>query len=317
VKYRVRNENKGYDGGPMYYLQKAFNSRVPSYIVCVLFCIYGVEVLQFTILSDEISHVMKVKKIYVVFVLLCFVFFSSVGGVKRLANLCSAVMPPFLLSYFAVGCCIFYQNFDQFLSVWPVILDSALNGHAAVGGFAATSMLAAAQHGTSRAVYSGDIGIGYDSILQSETSVKDPAKQARIAVIALFSDTLICTISCLIVLVTGVWTKSGLMPSRMIPEAVSMVLPHSDYFMLLLLFVAGVTTITAYFVAGMKCAKFISKKYGEKFYIVFGMLSFLYFSQYDQTKVLTLMSLSGGLLVFINLIGILTLRRDIVFNPKK
>jgi AGCS family alanine or glycine:cation symporter len=67
----------------------------------------------------------------------------------------------------------------------------------------------------------------------------------------------------------------------------------------------------------MKCAKFISKKYGEKFYIVFGMLSFLYFSQYDQTKVLTLMSLSGGLLVFINLIGILTLRRDIVFNPKK
>lgn len=318
IKYRVDNDENGYDGGPMYYLQKAFHSKIPSVVVCILFCIYGIEVLQFTMLSDEIHRTLDIDKNYVVFFLLIFVLFSSVGGVKRVANLCSAVMPPFLIAYIAVGFYLFYIYSDEFFAMLPVIVDSAFNGHAAVGGAAGGGMLLAAQQGAARAVYSGDIGIGYDSILQSETRAKDPAKQARIAIIALFSDTFICTISCMITLVSGVWLQNGeMLPSSMVPEAIAKAIPNSEYLVLALLFIAGVTTITAYFVSGLKCAKFLSKKYGERIFTIIGTIAFIYFSSRAQTDVATIMSLSGGFLVFINLLGIIKLRNEINFKPVK
>ncbi len=71
-----------------------------------------------------------------------------------------------------------------------------------MGGFAGSTFLMAAQHGISRAVYSGDIGIGYDATIQSETRSQAPEKQARLAIVSLLTDSIVCSLSILVVLVT-------------------------------------------------------------------------------------------------------------------
>jgi AGCS family alanine or glycine:cation symporter len=316
IKYRVPHAKSGFDGGPMYYLEAAFGgNKIASYLVCVFLCIYGTEVFQFTVLSDTISKTLSLDKNIIVFVLLFIVIFSAIGGVVRLSNICAAVLPVFMLAYIGMCIWIIAQNYPNLFTVFPEILHGAFNGHAAIGGFAGSSMIIAAQQGISRAVYSGDIATGYDSIILSETTVLQPEKQARIAIFSLLIDGFICTLSCLLLLTTGMWKINTTMQvSEYIPTILGKYFPFAEIFSSSLITIVAYVTITGYLVVGLKCAKYLSKKYGEKLYLTYSIIAFILCSFYDQTSVMLIMSISGGMLLLFNLIGIIKLRNEIKFK---
>ena len=169
----------------------------PPIVVCLLLAIYGVEVSQFLIITDTITDILDVNRYLTIAVLLVLVLYAGLGGVKRLANITTILMPGFMALYIIMCVWIVANNFGSFLDIIPIIFKSAFVGYAPLGGFVGSTMLIAAQYGMQRAVYSGDIGIGYDSIVQSETFVKNPHEQAYMAIFALLSETIICTLSCL------------------------------------------------------------------------------------------------------------------------
>lgn len=313
IQHRIPNKHGGFDGGPMYYLQHAFSSKFLPIVFCIMMCIYGAEVSQFQILTETLSKTFDLNRYLLIAILLGLVLFCSLGRVSRLANTCSILMPPFMILYMGMCSWVIAMNWDAFLALLPVIMSSAFEGHAPIGGFVGSTMLAAIHYGTSKAAYSGDIGIGYDSIIQSETQVVAPEKQARIAVYGLASDTLICTFSCLVVLVTGVWTHT-MQPSFYVMTALKDYFPFIDIFLALLFFLAGFTTIIGYLVIGLKCARFIHKKWGERIYLVYSVAAFITFSFFDQTQVILVMSVSGGMLMMLNLSGILKLWKEIKFK---
>ncbi|WP_339052192.1 amino acid carrier protein [Candidatus Lariskella endosymbiont of Epinotia ramella] len=313
IKYRVSDNKGGYNGGPMYYLQTAFGNKFLSYIVCILLCIYGAEVAQFLIVTDTIVSTTGSNRYLVIGVLLVLVMLAAVGGVSRLANICSTLMPPFIICYVLIGLWVIFDHAAELPSVLKVIVQSAFSGHAPVGGFVGSTILLAAHYGVSRAVYSGDIGIGYDSTVQSETQTLYPERQARMAIFGLFTDSFICTITILIALLTGVWQAENLQPSEYISVALSDYIAHIDIFTMCLFFVAAYTTIVGYLVVGQKCAQFISPKFGKVVYIIYSMFAFIVFSFQTQEKVILVMSVSGGLLMLINILGVFKLRKDIKF----
>lgn len=193
------------------------------------------------------------------------------------------------------------------------VFKSAFAGHAAVGGFVGSSAALAIQHGVARAAYSADLGIGYDSIIQSESSTVYPEKQASLAVLGVFVDNLICTMSILVVLISGIWTSSEpIEASRLVQTALGGYFPSMEIFMPLFLLIVGYTTLIAYFCVGIKCARFLAPKIGEKIYFGYAVFAFIFFSFFDQTQVLLLMSLSGALLLCINLLGIFRLRDQVL-----
>ena len=313
IKYRIKNNDKGFDGGPMYYLRVAFKNRVLPVMVCVLLCIYGAEVSQFLILTDTIVTTFSLNRYLVIGILLFFILLTAVKGVKRFATVCTAMMPPFMLIYVALGMWIIADHYSDLPNVFSLIFSSFLDYKSQVGGFVSGGILLAAHYGVSRAVYSGDIGIGYDSIIQSETQTIYPEKQARMSIFALFTDSLICTISILILLVTGMWEVQGLQPSEYVVSALKLYLPNVEYFMAVLFVFAGFTTITGYLVVGQKCAKYLNKKYGQYLYILYSIFAFIFFSFYSQEQVILVMSVSGGLLMVVNMLGVFKLRKSIEF----
>ena len=313
IKYRIKNNDKGFDGGPMYYLRVAFKNKVLPVMVCILLCIYGAEVSQFLILTDTIVTTFSLNRYLVIGILLFFILLTAVKGVKRFATVCTAMMPPFMLIYVALGMWIIADHYSDLPNVFSLIFSSFLDYKSQVGGFVSGGILLAAHYGVSRAVYSGDIGIGYDSIIQSETQTIYPEKQARMSIFALFTDSLICTISILILLVTGMWEVQGLQPSEYVVSALKLYLPNVEYFMAVLFVFAGFTTITGYLVVGQKCAKYLNKKYGQYLYILYSIFAFIFFSFYSQEQVILVMSVSGGLLMIINMLGVFKLRKSIEF----
>lgn len=312
-KYRVANNEGGYDGGPMYFLKKAFKSPLFPLAVAFLLCIYGVDIYQFSVITDSLSSNWHLPRPLVVGVLLALVLFASLGGVARIGKLCSLVMPVFLVVYLLITLFVLGSEASRLPQVIVDVFRAAFSGHAAVGGFAGASVLLAIQHGFARAAYSSDIGIGYDSIIQSESSSTRPEMQGRLAILGVFIDNLICTLSILIVLVTGVWAEP-LQGSQLVQVALSAYIPYMEYFIPLFFIVTGYTTLIAYFVVGLKCARYLFPRLGRKIFITYSVVSFCFFSFVPQNHALLVMSVSGALLLLTNLTAIFRLRHEIVFS---
>jgi len=314
VKHRVKNGKGSYNGGPMYYLQDAFKSKFWAYLSAVLLCIYGVEVFQFVVLVDRFEHTFHFNREIIIFSLLIITIYSASGGMNRLANICTAIMPVFLLTYL-VGCLyIILSHAPELPTLFADIVKSAFTGQAATGGFAGSSMMLAAYIGSSKAVYAGDIGIGYDSVVQSETRVASAVKQARLSIIALFMDTVICTLSTLTIAVTGAWHRmQHIEPSELMSTIFAEHFPFSEYFLTIVLFFAGFTTVIAFFVVGTKAAEFLSPKYGKIIYLICGVSAFITFSHFSEEKVMLIMSVTAVFLVMLNITAIIKMRKEIKF----
>ena len=110
VRYRVDDGKGGYNGGPMYFLRKAIDRRWISSLVCVLLCIYGVEIFQFSVVTRTISTNWNIDLTYVVGVLLVLVLFAGSGGVQRVGTISSALIPVFVFSYVGMGLWIVFRT---------------------------------------------------------------------------------------------------------------------------------------------------------------------------------------------------------------
>lgn len=315
LKHRIKNDRGGYDGGPMYFLRHAFNNRWIPLLVSVLLCIYGVEIYQFTVVTDSLSTNLSLNRYAVMAILLSLILYAGIGGISRIGKICSCVMPFFMVLYISMSLWVIFQEISLLPDILKNVFVSAFTGHAAIGGFVGSSALLAIQHGISRAAYSADIGIGYDSIIQSESNTIYPERQARLAVLGVCVDNVICTMSILVVLVSGVWKAvDPIEGSQLVQTALSYYFPYMHLFIPLFLLVVGYTTMIAYFSVGLKCARFLSPKYGDRMYIVYGVIALTAFSFFDQTQALLVMSLAGAMLLITNLLGIYLLRHQIVFE---
>jgi AGCS family alanine or glycine:cation symporter len=317
VKHRVRNNSNSYNGGPMYYLQDIFGNKILATIASVLLCIYGIEVFQFVTLVDRFEGTFHLDRDIVIFSLLAVCLYSSNGGIKRLSNICVSIMPFFTIIYLL--CCIFIiaSNGSDFPKLISQIFQSAFTGQAAIGGFAGSTMLQAAYLGISKAVYAGDIGIGYDSVVQSETRVVSAVKQARLGVVALFLDMVIYTLSCFTIGITGSWyNMTEIEPSEFMSTIFSRYFSFSEIFITSALFFAGFATVIAFLTVGTKSAQFLSPRYGKVIYLLIASAAFVFFCQFSETKAAIIMSVTSVFLVTLNIIAILKMRKEIKFNDK-
>lgn len=316
IKYRKKTKEGTWQGGPMFFLQHAFSFKCLPIISAFLLCIYGIEVSQFLIISDQISQSLNLNKVFVVGFLLAITLYASLGGVDRLSKICSTLMPVFIILYLFIGIYILIIYRHNFLNSIGLILKDALTGSAALGGFAGSTMLLAAQQGTQRAVYSGDLAIGYDATIQSESKVIDPTTQARLSIFGVFLDAFVCTISVLMLLVTNLWQQKLDQPLDYVVKLMSDNIWYGQHFLTILIFLAGFTTIIAYFTVAIKCGNFISPKYGKRAVIIYAIFAFPFFSYYDQTDAVAFMSICQAMLVIINSLAMFKLYREINFTTK-
>ncbi len=311
--YRIPNNKGSYDGGPMYFLQKAFNSRIIPMIFSALLCIYGIEIVMFSVMADTVSVNWHLDHITVVFVLLVLVMGASFGGIKRAGQICSAIIPVFIILFVSMALWVIGKNYAVLPDVFRTIFVSAFTGHAAVGGFIGSTVFLTMGKGMARGCYTGDIGVGYVSVIHSESSNQCPKKQASMAVFSIVLDTfVVCTMSLLLILVTGVW-QEPVSTSLLVQKALSAYFPYMNIFMPFFLVMLGYSTIISFFCVGQKCAEFLSPRYGRIVYFLYALVAFPLFTFVNIEQALIVMSISGALLLIINVSGIFKLRKEIEF----
>ncbi|AVP86999.1 hypothetical protein phytr_360 [Candidatus Phycorickettsia trachydisci] len=317
IKYRVLNSKRHYDGGPMFFIPAAFDGIIGKFLAsfsAVLLCIYSIEVYQFSTLVQTLQKTFAIDKTIIILFLLLIVLYVGIGGVNRLATMCSRFIPIFVFLYIFICLYIIVANIGSLPSVILDIFKSAFVGQAPIGGFVGSSMMLAGYYGVRTAVYSGDIGIGYESVIQSETNAHKRKVQAQMAIYALLTDSFLCTLTAFAVAASGAWCQNVLDSKEVMQNLMYDYLPHSNFLVISFLFLAIYTTITAYFTAGVKTSRFLSKKWGNYIFFTTAVILFSIFSYLPTERALTIMMISGGLLVLINVTAILKLRHQIDFN---
>ena len=313
MRYRVTDANGHYVGGPMYFLRKVFKTATVPTLVAFLLCVYGVEVYQFNVMTTSISLNFDLNPYMVAFILVGLVFYAASGGVNRVGQISGAVIPAFIFIYVSMGIWVMAQNLSLFPDMISTVFSSAFTGHAATGAFVGSAMMLSISQGIKRGCYASDVGIGYASVIHSESNAKIPEKQASLTIIEIFIDAfIVCTTSVFIILVTGVW-KEPIHESMLVQQALSQYFPYMEYFMPLFLFLLGYSTINAFFLVGLRCAEYLSATRGKMLYYIYALPTLFAFSFLDTTKAMVIMSLTQAALLIINLYGIFRLRNDISF----
>ena len=316
VKHRVSNAKGEYRGGPMYFLQDVYKHPWALKAIGLLLCLYGVEIYQFNVITEIVSTNFDVNKYGIALILILLMIAISRKGVNHVGRIASICVPIFVVCYLSMSAWVFILNIHLLPSIIKMVMQSAFTGHAAVGAFAGSTILIAASQGMRRSCYSGDVALGYASVIHSETADTCPERQASLAILEVFVDSfIICTTSIMLLLITNVW-NDPVEASVLIQNALSGYFPGMHIFIPVSLFLLGFTTIISYFCAGIKCAEFISPKIGRKVYYVYAFCSLLGFVFLQSSQTLTVMSITAGILLILNLYGIFCLRNQLEFHSR-
>ena len=314
LRYRVHNKSHGYDGGPMYFLPHAYKTKWIAPLICLLLCIYGVEFFIFNIMTNSIVSNWNWDKNWTVALLLVAIVVVSFGGVKRVGEVCSTLIPLFILSYLVMGSWVLIHHLADLPGIFQQIFVGAFTPQGAAGAFIGSTVQLTISMGFSRGAYSGDIGVGYASIIYAESRSRQLHRVASLPIIGVFLDSfVICSFSILLVLATQRW-NSGIDVACMVQESLSLYFPYMHLFMPIFFFLLGYTTILAYFVAGIKCAKFLSPKWGPRIYYLYACTFLPIFAFVEARQAFVIMSLAGAFLLILNLTGLFLLRKEIHFE---
>ena len=314
MKFRVKT-GTSYMGGPIIYLQKIPGYAWLATLVAVLLCIYGVEIFIFKVITHTLVTGWNLPMLPVVVFLLIAIFIAGQQGIRFVGKFNSVVIPVFLILYLLLSFIVFMKNITLLPGVIASIFVHAFTPYAFFGGATGTSLMYVISYGMRRACYISDLGIGYASMVHSESAEQNPGRQASTAIVEMFLDTFIlATTSMLLVLVTGVW-QTDVADSYMVPTAIATVFPFFIYIWPLIIFLLGYLTMSAFITVGIKAASHLFPKNGKRIYFIYAATMFLFFSFFaEQNHAMGVMSVAGILLLICNLFGMFKLRHHIKFS---
>jgi AGCS family alanine or glycine:cation symporter len=208
IHYREVDDNGDIFGGPMLYIKKALGWRFLAILFSLgitINCIFTSSLLQAHTVGRALDASFNINP-YLTTSLMAFVtMIVTIGGVKRIGKFCEALVPLMTLLYLGFGLIIFFANIESLPEVFMQILSYAFSPAPAVGGFAGASIMMAIQMGMARGMLSNEAGLGTAPMVHANAETKHPFQQGLWGAAEVFFDTtLVCTITAVVILSSGV-----------------------------------------------------------------------------------------------------------------
>lgn len=316
IKYRVKNENGEYVGGPMYYLKNG--AKMP--ILGSLFAFFLMVEIAPSISTQSASIVQTaetinippiISGIAVVFIVGLVVY----GGIKRISKVTEKLVPFMAIAYFLIALIVVLFSFENIPATFSLIFKGAFNPTAAAGGFAGSVVSATIRTGAARGAYSNEAGMGTSTIAHSAAVTDYPARQALWGVFEVIVDTLcICTITALLVLTTGTWSgvgadKAAAMPSMAIQSVLGTKFGGGFLTICMLMFVLSTLIVIIFY--GEKQAEYLfglkTSKIVRVIYLCFIMIGALC----KLDNIVVLLDSALACVIATNMIGVIKLRKEV------
>lgn len=325
VKYRVVDKKGEMLGGPMQYMERGLNLKW----MAILFALFGSvaaigtgNLVQVNSIAEALNEVWSVNAWITGIALALLTAFVIVGGVKSIGHVAGILVPFMALFYIVGGLIIIFLHLDQIPQAFKMIFDSAFTGDAVAGGFLGSGVILVIQLGVSRSVFSNEAGLGISSIAAAAAKTDSPGRQAMITMTgALVSTIIVCTITGLVLAVTGVLGQNGsngemLNGAPLAIKAFSSTIPGGEYIVTIGLILFAYSTVLAWAYYGEKCFEYL---FGEGSVIIYRLLYCLLIIPGTALKmemVWHVADITNGLMVIPNLFALILLSKVIKSETK-
>ncbi|PAV25121.1 sodium:alanine symporter family protein [Tamilnaduibacter salinus] len=263
VNYREVDERGARVGGPMYYIRNGLGARWTWMgVLFALFASIAAFGIGNTVQANSVADVLEtnfdVPHWVTGVTLATLVGLVLIGGIRRIGQVASSLVPLMAISYLVMGLIILGLNAAAVPEAMAMVFRHAFSPIAAQGGFAGAAVWAAIQFGVARGVFSNEAGLGSAPIAHAAAQTRSPIHQGMVAMLGTFLDTIvICTITGLVIITSGVWS-SGESGAALTSMAFAEALPGvGNYLVAIALAVFAFTTTLGWSFYGERCVEFL------------------------------------------------------------
>jgi len=212
-KYRVIDEEGHAHGGPMYSISNGLGSKwkwlggiFASF--CVVASFGAGNMFQSNQAAVALSHFYSIPKWVTGAVLAFVVALVIIGGIKRIGEVASKIVPFMCVAYTLGAVIILAMHVTELPRLLGLIFTDAFRGAfgstldgAVAGGFGWV-----VRQGVRRALFSNEAGVGSAAIAHAAAKTDYPVREGVVAMVGPFIDTIvICSMTALVILSSGLY----------------------------------------------------------------------------------------------------------------
>jgi len=210
-KYREKLPDGSIAGGPMFYIENGLNMKWLAVVfsVCLLMmCIGTGNMPQINNIALVMNDTFDIPKWLTGAVLAVLLWMVIIGGIKRIAQIASKLVPFMAFWYILGALAVIIGNYENIIPSLKLIFVHIFSPAAAVGGFLGASVAAALTRGVNRGLYSNEAGQGSAPIAHATSKTENPIEEGMVSILEPFIDTIVvCTLTGLVILSSGVWNE--------------------------------------------------------------------------------------------------------------
>ncbi len=284
VKYRVKDENDNYLGGPFYYIENGLGKKWKW--LGKIFAVFGLlagimgigTITQIngitsaanTFFDPEMKHTVTLfgmdytwTTVIAGALITLLTALIVIGGIKRIATVSEVIVPVMIVAY--AGCCltIIFCHITEIPSALSAIIEGAFSTKAVAGGTAGTVMMYAMKSGVARGIFSNEAGLGSAPIAAAAAKTNEPVRQGLVTMTGTFIDTIIvCTMTGLAIIMSGSHNTAELKGVMITMDAFDYGLPFSErvssFILMSCLAVFAFTTILGWNYYSERCLSYLT-----------------------------------------------------------
>ena len=213
VHYRDFDEAGLTAGGPMYYIERGLGRKWRP--MALLFAFAGISASfgggnmnQANTVAVSASTDLGLPPVITGIVAATFVGAVILGGIKRIARVSSSLAPSMAAVYVLGALTILALNAGEIPAALSTIVSDAFAPRASVSGSVAGVFSVTLLWGVKRGLFSNEAGQGSAPIAHAAARTDEPVREGAVAMLEPLIDTLIiCTMTALVIVTTGVWDE--------------------------------------------------------------------------------------------------------------
>ncbi len=220
--YRNMDDPDNPHGGPMWVISRGLAEVKPSlgWLGKTIGAIFCITLLVSTITGGNMFQAWSVGEITNAYfgvptvlsgiILAVVVGMVIIGGVKRIGQVASKLVPIMVIIYLISAFIVIGANWQVVPETLTLIVVSAFNPQEAAGAFIGGGMGMALLIGMQRALFSSEAGQGSAPIAYAAAKTREPVREGVVGAMGPFIDTIVvCTLTAMVILTTGTWNRDA------------------------------------------------------------------------------------------------------------
>jgi AGCS family alanine or glycine:cation symporter len=289
IMFRGKDSNGEIQGGPMYFitegLGKSWRPLAVFFSICGLIGALPVfnvnqlkQAINFILLEPNGVEVTNTSNLIIGIILVAITSLVILGGLSRISKTAEKLVPSMVLLYFVLVLIILGIYIEEVPTYLKLMFTDAFSadfykGDQFLGGVLGGLILL----GIRRGAFSNEAGIGTAPMAHGAAKTNEPVREGLVAMLGPAIDTLIvCTLTALAILVTGVWQTSDANGVSLTATAFNDAMPgYGNYLLLICIATFSMSSLFTYSYYGTKCMSFLFGANNKHYYNYLYILSII------------------------------------------